>query len=219
MALQLFAHPFSSYCQKVLIALYENDTPFKFRQLAPEEEETMKEFAALWPIRRFPVLVDEGRPVMEASIIIEHLALHHPGPVRLVPEDARAALEVRMMDRFFDNYISTPQQKIVFDRIRAAADRDAFGVAQARAMLDTAYRWIDGTFAGKQWAAADAFGLADCAAAPSLFYADWVHEIDPEFANLRAYRARLLARPSVARCIDEARPYRKYFPPGAPDRD
>lgn len=219
MALQLYAHPFSSYCQKVLIALYENDTPFAFRLLAQEETRTMEEFTALWPIGRFPVLVDEGRAVVEASIIIEHLALQHPGAVRLLPGDARAALEVRMMDRFFDNYVSTPQQKIVFDSIRAPADRDAQGVAEARAMLETAYRWLDGTMAGRTWAAGGAFSLADCAAAPALFYADWTHPIGAAFVNLRAYRNRLLARPSFARAVDEARPYRPLFPLGAPDRD
>ena len=142
--MELYAHPFSSYCQKVLIALYENDTPFEFRMLAPGDEQVAAEFAALWPLKRFPVLVDDGRTVLEASIIIEHLGLHHPGPVRLIPEDARAALDVRMMDRFFDNYVSTPMQKIVGDSIRAAEDRDRRGVAEARTMLDTAYRWLDG---------------------------------------------------------------------------
>ena len=111
--MELYAHPFSSYCQKVLIALYENDTPFEFRMLSPDDQQVAAEFEALWPLKRFPVLADEGRTVLEASIIIEHLGLHHPGPVRLIPEDARAALDVRMMDRFFDNYVSTPLQKIV----------------------------------------------------------------------------------------------------------
>jgi glutathione S-transferase len=124
-----------------------------------------------------------------------------------------------MMDRFFDNYVMTPMQKIVFDRICAVENRDPFGVAQARATLDTAYRWLDGAIAGREWAAGGAFSLADCAAAPSLFYADWVHPIDEAFSNVRAYRRRLLARPSFARAVDEARPYRPFFPLGAPDRD
>jgi glutathione S-transferase len=123
------------------------------------------------------------------------------------------------MDRFFDNYVSTPQQRIVFDSIRAADDRDPYGVAEARAMLETAYRWLDDTMAGREWAAGNAFSLADCAAAPALFYADWTHPIDEAFANVRAYRQRLLARPSFARAVDEARPYRPLFPLGAPDRD
>ena len=214
---RLHAHPFSSYCQKVLVALYENGTPFDFRLL--ESEESMHELAALWPMRRFPVLVDAGRTLIEASSIIEYLGLHHPGPVRLIPEDPKAALEVRMMDRFFDNYVSTPQQKVVFDRIRPEPVRDAHGVAEARAMLDTAYAWLDKTMADREWAAGDGFSLADCGAAPFLFYADWTHPIDPSFAHVKAYRQRLLARPSFARAVDEARPYRSYFPLGAPDRD
>jgi glutathione S-transferase len=219
MTLKLYAHPFSSYCQKALIALYENATPFEFRMLAPEGGEAAAELEALWPLKRFPVLVDAGRTVVEASIIVEHLGLHHPGPVRLIPEDARAALGVRTMDRVFDNYVATPMQKIVFDSIRAVADRDPRGVAEARAMLETAYRWLDGVMADREWATGGAFSLADCAAAPSLFYADWAHPIDERFANLRAYRQRLLARPSFVRAVDEARPYRPLFPLGAPERD
>jgi glutathione S-transferase len=217
MALTLYAHPFSSYCQKALIALYENATPFVFRMLG--DAGAMAELEALWPMKRFPVLVDGERTVMEATIIIEHLGLHHPGPVRLVPADAKAALEVRAMDRFFDNYIMTPQQKIVFDAIRKPENRDRYGVDEARAMLDTAYRWLDGKMAGRDWAAGDSFSLADCAAAPALFYADWTHAIGERFGNVRAYRRRLLARPSFARAVDEARPYRQFFPLGAPDRD
>lgn len=219
MKLKLYAHPFSSYCQKALIALYENSTPFEFRLLAHDDPQIMAEFAELWPIKRFPVLVDGERTVTEASIIIEYLGLHYPGPVALVPADARAALDVRSMDRFFDNYISTPQQKIVFDSLRPDAERDARGVTEARAMLDTAYAWLDKTMAAREWAAGDTFSLADCAAAPALFYADWSHAIDPAFAHVRAYRERLLARPSFARAVDEARPYRPLFPLGAPDRD
>jgi len=219
MKLKLYAHPFSSYCQKALIALYENSTPFEFRLLAHDDPQIMAEFADLWPIKRFPVLVDGERTVTEASIIIEYLGLHYPGPVALVPADARAALDVRSMDRFFDNYISTPQQKIVFDSLRSEAERDVRGVTEARAMLDTAYAWLDKTMAAHEWAAGDTFSLADCAAAPALFYADWSHAIDPAFAHVRAYRERLLARPSFARAVDEARPYRPLFPLGAPDRD
>jgi glutathione S-transferase len=219
MTMKLYAHPFSSYCQKVLIALYENDIPFEFRMLAPDDERMAAELEALWPLKRFPVLVDDGCTVVEASIIIEHLGLHHPGPVRLIPGDARVALDVRTMDRFFDNYVSTPQQKIVFDSIRAAENRDRQGVAEAREMLDTAYRWLDDAMTRREWAAGDAFSLADCAAAPALFYADWTHAIGEAFSNVHAYRRRLLARPSFARAVDEARPYRPLFPLGAPDRD
>ncbi|MFP3568366.1 glutathione S-transferase family protein [Paraburkholderia sp. SIMBA_030] len=219
MPLKLYAHPFSSYCQKVLTALYENGTPFELCLLSHTDPEVMAEFAALWPIKRFPVLVDGSRTVMEASIIIEYLGLHHPGPVPLLPADARAALEVRSMDRFFDNYISTPQQKIVADSLRPEAERDPRGVADARAMLDTAYGWLDKVMAEREWAAGDRFSLADCGAAPFLFYADWTHRIGPAFPHVLAYRQRLLARPSFARAVDEARPYRPLFPLGAPDRD
>jgi glutathione S-transferase len=219
MSIKLYAHPFSSYCQKVLIALYENDTPFEFRMLAPGDERAAAEHEALWPLKRMPVLVDEGRTVVEASIIIEHLDFHHPGPVRLIPDDPRAALDVRMMDRFFDNYVMTPMQKIVGDSLRAAEHRDRYGVAEARQMLDTAYRWLDGAMARREWAVGHTVSLADCAAAPSLFYADWVAPIGDALANVRAYRRRLLTRPSFARAVDEARPYRPLFPLGAPDRD
>ena len=217
MALTLYAHPFSSYCQKALIALYENDTPFAYRMLG--DAAAMGELEALWPMKRFPVLVDGDRTVMEATIIIEHLGLHHPGPVRLIPADAKAALEIRTMDRFFDNYVMTPQGKIVLDAIRKPENRDRHGVAEARAMLDTAYRWLDAKMAGRDWAAGESFSLADCAAAPALFYADWTHAIGEQFGNVRAYRRRLLARPSFARAVDEARPYRPLFPLGAPERD
>lgn len=218
MTLALYAHPFSSYSQKVLVALYENGTPFEYRPLGPEHPAHFAELEALWPLKKFPVLVDDGVPVVEASIIIEHLDLHHAGPVRLVPEDRAAALRVRMMDRFFDNYLMSPVQRIVEDRLRPEAARDPYGVAQARAMLDTAYRWLDRALAGSTWAAGP-FSLADCAAAPSLFYADWTHAIDAACRQVHAYRARLLARPSFARAVDEARPYRSLFPLGAPLRD
>jgi glutathione S-transferase len=219
MTLQLYAHPFSSYCQKVLIALYENRTPFTFCMLAPGEDQTLAEFARLSPMQRMPVLVDGDRALFESSVIVEYLGLYRPGPVQLIPADAKAALEVRLMDRIFDNYIMGQMQKFVFDSIRPAQVRDAHGVAQARGMLDTAYGWLDGVMAKRLWAAGETFSLADCAAAPSLFYADWVHPIGEKFANLRDYRRRLLARPSFARAVDEGRPYRSLFPPGAPDRD
>jgi glutathione S-transferase len=212
-----YAHPFSSYCQKVLVALYENATPFEYRSL--EDASANRELAALWPMKRFPILVDDGRTVLEASTIIEHLGVHHPGPVALIPADADAAIDVRMMDRFFDNYISTPQQKIVFDARLESSLRDPHGVAESRSMLDTAYAWLDQRMTGREWASGDTFTLADCGAAPFLFYADWTHAIDKKFTAVWAYRHRLLARPSFARAVDEARPYRPYFPLGAPDRD
>lgn len=210
----LFTHPFASYCQKVLIALYENETKFTPRILDQSSDPaTFAEFEALWPLKKFPLLLDGGRAIAEATIIIEHLDLYYPGPVRMIPADGKEALDVRFMDRFFDNYIHTPMQTIVFDAIREPADRDAKGVADARSMLDTSYGWLEGRMADREWAAGGGFSLADCAAAPALFYADWVHSIGPDFPNVRAYRERLNARPSFARVIEEARPYRHYFPP------
>jgi glutathione S-transferase len=217
-ALSLFAYPFSSYCQKVLVALYENATPFAFRLLDPADPATFAEFAGLWPLKRFPLLLEGDRAIAEATIIVEHLDLHHPGPVRLIPADPAAALEVRFLDRFFDNYVQTPMQKIVLDAMRDREERDPRGVAEARTLLDTAYAWLERHLTRRDWAAG-AFGLADCAAAPALFYADWAHPVGGAYPALRGYRARLNARPSFARAIDEARPYRPFFPLGAPDRD
>ncbi|MDG2519965.1 glutathione S-transferase family protein [Caulobacter segnis] len=217
MTIELFAHPFSSYCQKALIAFYENDIPFTYRML--EDEGVGEELASLWPMKRFPILRDNGRVVMEASIIIEHLQAHHAGPVKLIPQDPDLALEVRMLDRFFDNYVMTPQGKFVYDALRPAESRDPYGVDEARKMLDTSYAWLDQRMQGRTWAVGEAFTLADCAAAPSLFYADWTYEIPERYADLLAYRARLLQRPSFARAVDDARRFRYYFPLGAPDRD
>jgi glutathione S-transferase len=214
MSLTLYAHPFASYCWKVLIALYENGTPFEYRKI--EDAAALAELASLWPLKKFPVLKDGEATIMESSIIIEHLMLRHPGPIRLIPEDEAAALNVRFMDRFFDNYIMTPMQNIVSNQLRAESERDRKGVADAKATLDVAYGWLESRGG---WAATDNFSLADCAAAPALFYADWAHPIGDRFARVRAYRTRLLARPSIARTVDEARPYRKLFPLGAPDRD
>ncbi|MFC5699232.1 glutathione S-transferase family protein [Pseudomonas sp. GCM10022186] len=219
MSLQLFAHPFSSYCQKVLIALYENDLPFELRLLSPENPATGADFQRLWPLQKMPLLLDGERPVMESSIIIEYLQQHHAGPVKLIPEAAQAALEVRMLDRCFDLYVMTPMQKAVGDRLRPEEQRDAFGVEEAHALLERSYAWLNERLAGRTWAAGDSFSLADCAAAPALFYADWVQPIGAAFGHLRAYRQRLLQRPSFARAVDEARPYRPLFPLGAPDRD
>lgn len=217
--MELYAHPFSSYCQKVLVALYENAIPFEFRMLSPEHAQNMDELARRWPLRRMPVLVDDGRSVFESSIIVEYLDQHHRGPVRWLPESPDAALAVRQLDRFFDLYVMTPMQRIVADYLRPAEHRDAFGVAEARKLLDSAYAWLESMLAGREWAAGGAFTLADCAAAPSLFYADWVQPIPDACGKVRAYRNRLLARPSFARAVDEARPYRPLFPPGAPDGD
>ena len=206
MALVLHGHPFSSYTQKVLTALYESATPFTWRVL--DNAEAWDELASLWPVKLMPVLVDDGTPVIESSIIIEHVAPH------LVP-----SLEVRLLDRFFDLYVMTPMQKIVGDKLRPENVRDPRGVTDARARLDVAYGWLEKELKGREWAAGDTFTMADCAAAPSLFYADWAQPIGTQFPNLGTYRARLLKRPSFARAVDEARPFRPLFPLGAPDRD
>lgn len=217
MTLELFAHPFSSYCQKALIAFYENDIPFTYRMM--EDPGVGEELASLWPMKRFPILRENGRSVIETTIIIEYLQLHHPGRVKLIPEDPDLAVEARMLDRLFDNYVMTPQGKFVFDALRPPEARDPFGVEEARKMLDTSYEWLDRRMNGRIWAVGDRFTLADCAAAPSLFYADWTHRIPERFEHLAAYRARLLERPSFARAVEEARRFRHYFPLGAPDRD
>jgi len=218
-SLQLFGHPFSSYTMKALIALYENETPFDFRMLGPDHPGNAAELARRWPIAKFPLLVDGKTSVFETSAIIEHLAAFHAGPVTLIPTDPKAAVPVRMLDRVFDNYVMGPMQAIVADALRPERDRDPTGVAKARTALDTIYAWLDLTLRGRHWALGNVFTLADAAAAPALFYADWAHPIGNGCATLSAYRGRLLARASVARCIEEARPFRSFFPLGAPDRD
>ena len=217
MALKPYAHPFSSYCQKVLIALWENDIPFVYRHL--EEEGVTAERLAIWPLGRFPVLVDDGQTIAESSIIIEYLDLHYRGTTLFLPDDRATALEVRFLDRFFDHYVMSAMQQPVFEALRENADRKEEVLERSRQALTMAYTFLNQRLAGRKWAAGDHFTMADCAAAPSLFYADWVHEIDPQFDILRDYRLRLLERPSFARAVEEARPYRGYFPLGAPDRD
>jgi glutathione S-transferase len=219
MALALYYHPFASYCWKVLIPLYEAGTAFIPRRV--DDPETSAELKRRWPIAKFPVLVEEtsGLTLPEATIIIEYLDSHHPGARPLLPADPQVRLEVRLLDRFFDNYVHSSMQKIVGDRLRTAESRDSFGVSEARAVLDTCYTWLDSRMKGREWAAGNDFTLADCAAAPALFYSDWVQPIGDAFPHVASYRARLLARPSVKRTIDEARPFRAFFPGGAPDRD
>jgi glutathione S-transferase len=219
MPLELYGHPFSSYTQKVLIALYENDTPFEFRMLGPDAGEIAAEWIRRWPLRKFPVLVDGTRTVVETSIIIAHLQLEHPGRTRFLPDDPRAALDVRFLDRFFDNHVMSPMQHAVNGALTGKEERKREHVAHAAERLDLAYGWLEPQLRSRRWAAGDTFTLADCAAAPSLFYADWVHPIGSAFSSLRAYRARLLERPSVVRAVDGGRPYRSLFPLGAPDRD
>jgi glutathione S-transferase len=157
--------------------------------------------------------------VVETSIIIEHLDLHHPGTVRFLPDDPRAALEVRLLDRFFDQYVMNVVQVAVGEALRKQPDRLEEAKDRTAAALDVAYGWLERRLDQRIWAAGDSFSLADCAAAPSLFYADWVHPIGDAYPWLRAYRAQLLARPSFARAVEEGRKYRAYFPLGAPDRD
>jgi glutathione S-transferase len=217
MPLTLYAHPFSSYCQKVLVALYENDLPFEYRTL--EDPSAMAELKARWPFGRFPILVDDGRTVVESTIIIEHLMLAHGGRTRWLPDDPRQALEVRFLDRFFDQDVMTAMQKPVFAALKQDKPRTDEAMTQARRALELAYGWLEQRLQGRTWAAGDTLSLADCAAAPSLFYADWVHPIAGAYPTLRGYRSRLLAWPAFARAVDEARPFRKYFPLGAPDRD
>jgi glutathione S-transferase len=219
MSLALYGHPFSSYTQKVLTALYENGTPFEFRSLGPDTPQHAAEWLRRWPIAKFPLLVDGERSVAETSIIIEHLQLAHPGPVRLLPADPTAALDVRLLDRFFDLHVMTPMQHAVAGALTGDPVKRQEAMAHAADKLDRAYAWLDGQLAGRTWAAGADFTLADCAAAPSLFDADWTHRIPETFPVLRAYRARLLARPSFARAVEEARPLRPLFPLGAPDRD
>jgi len=217
MSLTLYSHPFSSYCQKVLVALYENDVEFEYRTL--EDPSAMEELKARWPFARFPILVDDGQTVVESTIIIEHLMLKHGGRVRWLPEDPLAALEVRFLDRFFDNDVMAAMSKPVFAAIKQDAARRDEAMVEARRALDLAYGWLEQRLAGRTWAAGKNLSLADCAAAPSLFYADWVHAIADAYPTVRAYRSRLLAWPAFARAVDEARPFRSYFPLGAPDRD
>lgn len=217
MSLEYFGHPFSSYTQKVLIALWADGTDFNYRMI--EDPANMEELKRHSPYGLFPLLIDDGRPVFESSTIIEHLHAHHRGANDWIPE-GETGRRVRFLDRFFDLYVMGNMQRPVADTIRPdGANRDPFGVEKARSDLHTAYDWLERNLGDGPWAAGEQFTMADCAAAPSLFYADWIEEIGPERPRLAAYRARLLAHPIVARAVDEGRPYRHYFPLGAPDRD
>jgi glutathione S-transferase len=214
MALILHSHPLSSYCWKALIALYENGTPFTPRLVDFGDPESLASFKALWPIAKMPVLVDEARgaTIPEASIIVEYLTLHHPGKAPLLPADAEAALEVRLRDRFYDLHVQGPMQAIVGDRLRPEGERNPAGVAEARRALGVAYDLIEGRFAPSPWAAGGEFGLADCAAAPALFYANKVAPFEADRPSIAAFLDRLKARPSVGRVMAEAEPYFAMFP-------
>lgn len=219
MSLVLYGHPFSSYTQKVLVALDEFALAFEFRCIGPDTPQHVAEWSRRWPLRKFPLLLDGDAQVVETSIIIEHLQLHHAGARRLLPADPVQALDVRFLDRFFDLHVMDAAQHAVDGAISGDAARRAYGQRLSETKLERAYDWLEQRLTGRAWAAGEDFTLADCAAAPALFYADWVHPVGEARPQLRAYRARLLARPSFARAVEAARPLRHLFPLGAPDRD
>lgn len=218
MTIELFAHPFSSYCQKAIVALHEHGIDWTLRMIEPDSEWTPV-WESLWPIRRFPVLREGTRVVPESTAIIEYLHAHHRTAAPLIPDDPGDAVEVRMLDRFFDHYVSDPQIRIVMNALRPEGQRDPLAEREAQTMLDRAYGWLDARMADRTWAAGETFGMADCAAAPSLFYAEWTYPLGDRYPNVSAYRARLLQRPSFARAVEAGRPYRNLFPLPVPDRD
>jgi glutathione S-transferase len=216
MSLTLYLHPLSSFCWKVLAALYENDTPFTPSQLTPGDEAERAALLKLWPIGKFPVLEDKARNevVAESSIIIEYLGSHYPGRTRFIPQEPDRALLTRLRDRFYDLYVHLPAQRIVGDRLRPAGKKDPHGVAEARAQLRKSYAIIERQMADGGWAMGDDFSLADCAAMPSLYYGNRLEPCS-EFKNVSAYLDRLKARPSFARVLVEAEPYFNLFPKDA----
>jgi glutathione S-transferase len=219
MTLTLHYHPFSSYCQKVLVALYEREVPFERNIVDLGDPAQKAALERLWPMGKFPVLRDEGRGVTvpESSLIIAYLDQVHPGPPPLVPADPHAAMQVHLWDRFFDHYVETPMQKAVADNFRPEGARDPQGVGDAKALLGKAYGTLDDALAdGRTWAAGGEFTLADCGAGPALFYANIIEPFAGR-ANVEAYYDRLLARPSFARAVEEARPYRHFLPLPWPD--
>jgi glutathione S-transferase len=214
MSLTLYYHPLASFCHKVLVALYENETPFEPRIVDLADPASSAEMMAYWPVGKFPVLRDERsqRTVPESTIIIEYLAHYYPGRTPLVPDDAELALETRLWDRFFDSYVQAPMQKIVGDHLRPAGGRDPVGVDDARATLRRAYDLVERQLASRTWAVGDAFTMADCAAAPALFYAECVQPFTSTHPATAAYFDRLARLPSFVRVLDEARPYFPSFP-------
>jgi glutathione S-transferase len=214
MSLHLYFHPLSSFCQKVLVALYENATPFEPHVVDLGDEASSAELRQLWPAGKIPVLRDDARDrtVPESSIIIEYLAQHYPGSTPLVPADADLARQTRLRDRFYDLHVNVPMQKIVTDRLRPAGRRDPYGVEQATALLEIAYGMIETDMATKTWAMGGAFTMADCAAGPAMYYANLVVPIGETHPHAAAYLDRLVRRPSFARAIEEAAPYRARFP-------
>jgi glutathione S-transferase len=214
MSLTLYYHPLASFCHKVLIALYENETPFEPRLVDLADPGSSAEMLAHWPVGKFPVLRDHRRErtVPETTIIVEYLARSYPGPVDLIPADPDRGLDVRLWDRFFDLYVQVPMQKIVADRLRPPGREDPLGVDEARASLRRAYDLAERQLASRTWVTGEAFTLADCAAAPALFYAECAEPFATSHPAVAAYLERLLARRSFARVLDEARPYFANFP-------
>lgn len=214
MTLTLYLHPLASFCHKVLIALYENATEFAARTVDLGDPGSSADLLARWPVGKIPVLFDaaNSRTIPETSIIIEYLQQRYPGPVSLLPTNAEEQLQARLWDRFFDLYVSAPMQKIVIDKIQPEGGKDPQGVDEARATLATAYGMIDGQVAAGTWAIGKDFTIADCSAAPALFFASIVQPFDGRHTALAGYFERLLARPSVVRTISEARPYFSMFP-------
>ena len=214
MSLKLYFHPFSSFCQKVLIALYENDTPFEPHIVDLANATSAADFKKIWPLGKFPVLRDEAkdRTIPESSIIIEYLGQHYPGKTQLVPTDADLARQTRMRDRFYDLYVNVPVGKVVTDRLRPTGKNDPLGVEQAKGLLQTAYGMVDQDMGSKNWAMGDDFSMADCAAAPALYYANLVMPFGDAHKNAASYLDRLMHRPSFARAVKEAEPYRALFP-------
>jgi glutathione S-transferase len=212
MSLTLHYHPLSSFCHKALIALYENDTPFERRIVNLGDPADAAAFKRLWPCGQFPVLQDGSRTIPESSIIIEHLDRHHPGKTRFIPDDAEAVLQVRLKDRFYDLHLHLHMQKVVGDRLRPEGQKDPHGLEDAKSRLQVSLRMIDSEMAGKTWAMGDDFTMADCAAAPPLFYIDKVFPLADTHKHAARYLDRLLKRPSYARVIEEAQPYFQMFP-------
>jgi glutathione S-transferase len=213
MSLTLHFHPLSSFCWKALIALYENDIPFAPNMVDLGNPAERAALLKMWPIGKFPVLRDDarGETVPESSVIIEYLDRHYPGTTRFVPGEPGLALQTRLRDRFYDLYVHLPMQKIMGDRLRGEGKKDPHGVEEARAQLRTSYAMIEQQMATVTWAMGGEFRLADCAAAPALFYGNMVVPFDA-YKNLNAYFERLKARPAFARVLKEAEPYFNMVP-------
>ena len=214
MSLKLYLHPLSSYCQKAITAFYENGTAFEPVFVNLGDEVSSAEMKQLWPIGKFPVLRDEarGQTVPESSIIIEYLDRYYPGKARLLPEESELAWQTRLKDRFYDLHLHEHMQRVVGDRLRPQDKRDAFGVARAKASIERAYDMIEAEMGSRIWAMGEAFSIADCAAAPALFYARLTVPFGDARPNLSAYYERLANRPSFARATEEAKPYFSLFP-------